>query len=249
MSKRFWILCILCCYFFSAHAQTVTEDKTSMISLNIDTLTIDTDGVSQSLLAAEKQLQALSQVVRIASIDSAHLSPEDKQHLQLTLKELHKSSEALTHLLQTMPQQIEQFNQQLPTLAENAQQPLADFSDNLIQFQRSLSHITEQTPELIQQGESAFERTLNSISFRLIIIAIIVVLLLVLVIAASIWGINKHIIQPFSKSVVIMNSLPEQQLKAAQILQDISLRLSEADSQQALLTSSEDSQQAPDSSE
>jgi nitrate/nitrite-specific signal transduction histidine kinase len=215
--------------FFVATTATTEAAQTSVVSVNIDTIELDTKGLEQSLIRVEQQLSDFSQAILLASGDDSPLTPQDKQRLQLTIEELHKSSSAMTSLLQSMPVQLEKFNQQIPQMIQSFHQPISELAASLQLAQGGLVSLAMQAPSIINQAESSFEQSLDTLSWRLTLIVIIILIVLFVILVISIWGLNRHVIQPLSQTVAIMNSLPEQQLKTAELLSDISQQLMAVD--------------------
>jgi nitrate/nitrite-specific signal transduction histidine kinase len=212
-----------------ATTATTEAAQTSVVSVNIDTIELDTKGLEQSLIRVEQQLSDFSQAILLASGDDSPLTPQDKQRLQLTIEELYKSSSAMASLLQSMPVQLEKFNQQIPQMIQSFHQPISELAASLQLAQGGLVSLAMQAPSIINQAESFFEQSLDALSLRLTLIVIIILIVLFVILVISIWGLNRHVIQPLSQTVAIMNSLPEQQLKTAELLSDISQQLMAVD--------------------
>jgi nitrate/nitrite-specific signal transduction histidine kinase len=229
-----WFVCASFLVFLTPICLATTAsnevDKASVISVNIDTISLDTKGLDQSLIRIEQQLSNFSQTIMLATSDSSSLTPQDIQRIQLTIEELHKSSSAMASLLHAMPMQVDQFNQQLPQLLKSFHLPITELATSLQLVQGGLVNFAAQAPSIITQAEASFEQSLDTLSSRLILIVVIILVLLFILIVVSIWGLNRHVIQPLSRTVAIMNSLPEQQLKTAELLNDISRQLIALDS-------------------
>ena len=232
--SRLWFVCATFLVFLAPICLATTADNevdtASVISVNIDTISLDTKGLDQSLIRIEQQLSNFSQTIMLATSDNSSLAPQDIQRIQLTIEELHKSSSAMASLLQAMPEQVKQLNQQLPQIIKSFHHPISELATSLQLVQGGLVNLAEQAPSIINQAESSFEHSLDTLSWRLVLIVVFILVLLLIIIVISIWGLNRHVIQPLSRTVAIMNSLPEQQLKTAELLKNISQQLIAHDS-------------------
>lgn len=220
------------------------KPENSIISLSIDHMSVDVGGVEQAMKNIESQLVNLTSALSHPSSNES-LSDEDKQLLQQSIQQLNQNSAAMTILLKGLPQQIDNFNQQLPQLASHAQEPLKNLALSLTLLNNTANSLTEQMPLLLKQAQHTATQTTNVIGGRILLFFAGILLLLLAAIIISLWVLNKKVVQPIRSSIHIMSQLPDQQLVSAQLLNDIADKLTILSNTQAMPLDKNESNNEP----
>lgn len=218
-------------YLMSCNAIANNALETASVALHIDSVTVDVSGIEHAMLNIETQLAHLSDVLGATSTHSDHLTEADKALFKQTITQINQSSQAMTKVLNALPQQIDDFNQQLPQLAKGAQAPMAHLAKSLSLLNQTVNSLSTQTPQLLAQSQAAANNTLDAITLRITLIIGSVLLFILVVLVVSILILNKQVIQPISQALAVMSSVPEQQLTAAHLLEQTAEKLTQLSAQ------------------
>ena len=227
--KDLWkSLAVLSCIFAintPVFALANPETQTVLFGVEVGQVNVDVRGVELAVQSLNAQLQLLTEVINAAQATSNTISDADRLLMSDSIRQINTNAAAVTVILQGLPQQIDDFNRQLPKMIQSSKEPLANLQHSLMMLNETSLRLKSDFPDLLNEGQLAINESVDDFLIRLALMLGLILLLVFALIGFSLWMLNKKIIQPVGNIVEVTSRFPEQQQLTAEILDKVSERL------------------------
>jgi len=214
--KKLFFLCILPTLLYPYAASAASAESPGngatdppYLSVNIDRVDVDIQGLASSSTALAVSIDRLAFAMGQPSTDSAALSDADKQILLDAVRSAHQASAALTELVQQLPHTTKDLSDSLAQVISDVRAPLAGLSSSLQSARDSIALITESLPQATENTEQLVNSALDAALQRLTLYTILLVAIVALALIGIMWFIYRQYLQPLTRKLDELVGAPE----------------------------------------
>ena len=196
------------------------DAKHQFVHVEVQNVQLELQGVSDALQSLEQRLIAMTVAMEKLAASGGTLTEQDQLLLSQLRKNLTDTSTALKYQVEQLPNDAEKLHAYLNTL-----------SSSLQQLQLSLANFLLSYPEVFQSMQDNVNASINHGFTWLIVVMLVIVLLLLSLVVIGIKLFYRQIMQPLMHCIDTLAKFPAQQQQTAELMQDITERLAQLQSE------------------
>ncbi len=203
--------------------ETVDESTaTQYLSLSIDRVVIETEGVTQASNRLADSVDRLALALQQLSTRSDALDAADKQVLLDAIRSVDRAGSALAKLADELPQTARELSRELPQVIENTRQPIAELSTGLRSARDGILAVTTSLPEATDNAKLLIDSALDSALMKISAYSVMLIVALALALIVVSWFIYRQYLAPIAARLEPLAVAPEHFAELSRYLKETS---------------------------
>ncbi|MFT5224500.1 MAG: hypothetical protein ACI8XX_000245 [Polaribacter sp.] len=234
-------LCMVALYFISSlclAAESPTALGTALspsdyVSISIDKVVVDTDGLTQMTNQLSNSIESLSNSIERLSTSETAFDKQDRQALIAATTSVNNASQALSDLSRELPLAVQGLTSELPAALKNTQQQVTTISKSIQTASKAVIHLNDSFPETLVKGKLAIRDITKDVMQQVTLYVGLILLIFALVLAVLMYIVYRTSIQPIASGLSELRAVPEQLSKMSAYMHDTSENLLTLELQQS----------------
>lgn len=226
-------LCVAALYFMSSFSYAaespITPDpalsSTDYVSISIDKVVVDTDGLTQVANQLSNSIESLSNSIKRLSSNKTSFDEQERQALIAATSSVNNASQAVSDLSRQLPLAIQGLTRELPEALKNTQPQIAAISKSIQSASKAAISISSSFPETLSNGKLAVSEITADFMQKVTLYVGLILLMFALVLAVIMYIVYKTSIQPIASGLTELRAVPGELSEMSAYMRDTSENL------------------------